>query len=219
MKQSIFSKLIIIFLTVSIVPTLISGFSIISSYEVIINKYFPEEKEFLRDELLIAYDNIKIQAILLLLLILFLVVLVSLLVSRQLIVPLKEILRCTREVSQGNMDVKVKVKTKDEMEELANSFNKMMQDLKKFHSALEENKAVLEIKVAAKTRELRELARALEKRVEERTRNLQDKMAELERFNKLTIGREMKMVELKKEIKKLKEKLKEDSLSQENKEK
>jgi HAMP domain-containing protein len=219
MKQSIFSKLIIIFLTVSIVPTLISGFSIISSYEVIINKYFPEEKEFLRDELLIAYDNIKIQAILLLLLILFLVVLVSLLVSRQLIVPLKEILRCTREVSQGNMDVKVKVKTKDEMEELANSFNKMMQDLKKFHSALEENKAVLEIKVAAKTRELRELARALGKRVEERTRNLQDKMAELERFNKLTIGREMKMVELKKEIKKLKEKLKEDSLSQENKEK
>ena len=42
-----------------------------------------------------------------------------------------------------------------------------------------------------------------EKIVEERTEELQEKVRELERFNKLAVGRELKMIELKNEIKKL----------------
>jgi len=52
--------------------------------------------------------------------------------------------------------------------------------------------------------EIKNLQENLEKKVEERTKELQKRVEELERFNKLTIGRELKMVELKKEIKKLK---------------
>ena len=37
------------------------------------------------------------------------------------------------------------------------------------------------------------------------TKDLQNKLDELERFNKLAVGREFKMIELKEEIKKLKE--------------
>jgi len=43
----------------------------------------------------------------------------------------------------------------------------------------------------------------LEKKVEERTRELQKRVEELEKFHQLTVGRELKMVELKKRIKEL----------------
>ena len=50
--------------------------------------------------------------------------------------------------------------------------------------------------------ELKKLQRQLEKKVEERTKELQTKIRELEKFYQLAVGRELKMVELKKEIKK-----------------
>ncbi len=72
---------------------------------------------------------------------------------------------------------------------------------------LNEAKKVLEIKVQARKKELKELAESLEEQVKERTKELQKKAEELERFYKLAVERELKMVELKKEIERLKEKL------------
>jgi methyl-accepting chemotaxis protein len=72
---------------------------------------------------------------------------------------------------------------------------------------IEEAKQLLEIKVKARTKELEELAQSLEEKVKERTKELQSKIDEMERFQKLTIGREITMIEMKKEIKKLKEEL------------
>lgn len=69
---------------------------------------------------------------------------------------------------------------------------------------LEEAKTVLEIKVRARTRELEELAKGLEEKVKERTKELQERLNELEKFRKITIGRELKMIELKKEIERVK---------------
>ena len=73
---------------------------------------------------------------------------------------------------------------------------------------LEEAKSVLEVKVQARTRELQELADSLEEQVKERTQELQAKITELEKFQTLAVGRELKMIELKNEIKKYKEKIK-----------
>lgn len=47
----------------------------------------------------------------------------------------------------------------------------------------------------------------LEEKVKERTKELQKRVRELEKFHELTVGRELKMIELKKEIKNLKEEL------------
>jgi len=55
--------------------------------------------------------------------------------------------------------------------------------------------------------ELKAFQRQLEEKVAERTQQLQVKIEEMERFNKLAVGRELKMIELKKEIEKLKEEL------------
>ncbi|MFQ6049760.1 MAG: cache domain-containing protein [Candidatus Paceibacterales bacterium] len=70
---------------------------------------------------------------------------------------------------------------------------------------LEEIKATLEIKVKARTEELEELVASLDEQVRQRTKELQEKIEELEKFRKFAVGRELKMVELKEEIKRLEE--------------
>ena len=70
---------------------------------------------------------------------------------------------------------------------------------------LEEAKGVLEIKVEAGTKELEGLVEHQEEIIKERTKEIQERMEELEKFHRLAVGRELKMIELKEEIKKLKE--------------
>jgi len=87
------------------------------------------------------------------------------------------------------------------------AFRKKARELVESHKEIEEARNVLEIKVAARTMELKDLAESLEGQVKQRTKELQEKMEELGKFNKLAVGRELKMIELKEEIKKLKEEL------------
>lgn len=74
---------------------------------------------------------------------------------------------------------------------------------------LEETKSALEIKVKARTQELEELTEGLEGQVKERTKELQKRIEELEKIHQLTVGRELKMVDLKREIDKLGKELEE----------
>jgi len=121
--------------------------------------------------------------------------------------PLKKMTLACQEVRKGNLEVKVPVVSKTEIGELAETFNEMIKDLRKFHTALGEAKTVLEIKVEARTKELKELAEGLEEEVKRRTKEVYEKMADLERFQRLAVGRELKMIELKKEIEKFKKEL------------
>ena len=86
---------------------------------------------------------------------------------------------------------------------------KVLGDLKKTKDDLKEAKAVLQIRVRARTKELEELAETLERKVKKRTHEIQHRVNELERMHKLTVDRELKMMELKQEIKKMESQVRE----------
>ena len=131
---------------------------------------------------------------------------VSIFFSRSIVDPIKKLHGGVEIIRRGKLGYRVDIRTNDEMEELGKAFNKMAEELNRYHAALEESKIVLQIKVKARTRELEELTKNLEGKVKERTRELEERLSELERFHKLTVGRELKMMDLKKEIEKLKRK-------------
>jgi len=91
--------------------------------------------------------------------------------------PIMLINHGTKEIS-NNPNYRLKIKSSDEIGELASAFNQMADSVKENRGNLEKSKA------------------ELEKRVEE-----------LEKWNKYTIGRELKMIALKKKIKELEDQL------------
>jgi len=78
---------------------------------------------------------------------------------------------------------------------------------KRIMKDLEEAKGILEVRIRAKNKQLEELAKILEEEVQKRTKELRARVIELEKFHRLTIGREQKMIELKKEISRLESEL------------
>jgi len=138
---------------------------------------------------------------------LILILSLFLVIEHNIIAPVKEIVKVCEEVKKGHLNARIKISSKTEIGEFADIFNQTVERLKESKEALEESEMVLRVKVAARTRELRELAGNLEEKVKERTKELETRIKELEKFHKLTIGRELKMIELKKELKKMKKKL------------
>jgi len=96
--------------------------------------------------------------------------------------PIVDLKSIAQKIGEGNLDVKIDVKSNDEIGALAFSFKLMAKNLKNN----QEN---------------------LENKITERTKELDNKIKELERFKKLTVGRELRMIEIKKQMKELKTKL------------
>jgi len=148
------------------------------------------------------------QSILIAFLVLVLGFFASFFLAERMVAPIRTFIKGVHKIGQGNLNYRFRIKTGDEIEELAGAFNKMTERLQQSTRQLQEAKDVLEIRVKARTRELEELAEGLNEQVDERTKELRQRIEELERFHKLTVGRETRMMELKKELKSLKEKFK-----------
>jgi len=127
--------------------------------------------------------------------------------SKIIVEPIRKLHTGAEIIGKGNLDYKVKIRTGDEIEQLAKEFNQMAESLGKSKVALEEERATLKIKVVARTKELKELTERQGETIEERTKEIKERVEELERFHKLAVGRELKMIELKEEIKGLKKEL------------
>ena len=116
---------------------------------------------------------------------LILAIVVSIYLSKRITKPIINLRDVASEIGSGNLDAKIEINSNDEIGQLAVAFSQMTSDLKKSRAKLED------------------YSKNLEKQVAERTVELEAKMSELERFNKLAVGRELKMVELKKRISEL----------------
>ena len=102
-----------------------------------------------------------------LLITLILSLIITYLVEGRLTQPIFEIANMARAVGQGDLEKRVEVKTKDEIGELAISFNQMTTNLKKAMDELELEKKSLEQKVYERTQELEEANIKLKTRAEE----------------------------------------------------
>lgn len=105
-------------------------------------------------------------------------------------------------ILKGRMNERLQVLADDEVADLAKTFNAMFAKLQESYTALEGD-------VEQRTKELTAIKQKLELSVDDTTRELKKKLTELERTNKVMIGRETKMVELKKENELLKKQLRE----------
>lgn len=102
--------------------------------------------------------------------------------SRSIAEPVMELARASAGMKGDYSGAKkVKFAPGDEIGDLAGTFNQMVDDIKRRDEAL-----------LIKNKDL-----------EKSKKDLESKVAELVRFNKLTVGRELKMIELKKRIKEL----------------
>jgi methyl-accepting chemotaxis protein len=95
--------------------------------------------------------------------------------------PISALVEGTKIVAEGNLDYQLSASSDDELGVLASGFNSMTAKLKTSYSDLEN-------------------------KVKQRTEELNQKLEELERMNKLMVGRELKMTEMKNEIEELKKK-------------
>ncbi len=99
--------------------------------------------------------------------------------------PIRTLTSAVTAISSGNLDKRIVTTSRDELGILASAFNVMADKLQATYQQLQGTNVNLEDEVAKRTTEL------------------QQKLEELERFQKLTVGREVKMMELKKRIEEL----------------
>lgn len=84
----------------------------------------------------------------------FLIVGISYLITRSITRPLSEMVSVTQSIAAGDLERRIKVKSKDEIGQLALSFNRMVASLRKMRSELENWANTLEHKVKERTEEL-----------------------------------------------------------------
>jgi len=92
---------------------------------------------------------------------------IGIFVRRSVSRPVRALVDETKKIASGNLEYTLKIDSKDEIGELANSFNRMTKDLEKAQE------------------ELKEWSRVLEKRVEERTQELKKTQEQLIQSEKL----------------------------------
>lgn len=117
-------------------------------------------------------------------------------------------------IGDGRFNKKIDINSKDEIGDLADSFNKMAYSLNDFYGKLDAKvkerteelndlKDNLEKEVDSRTFEVKKLKDNLEKEVKKQTEELNQKIEELERINQAMVGRELEMVKLKEKIESL----------------
>jgi nitrate/nitrite-specific signal transduction histidine kinase len=118
--------------------------------------------------------------------ILILVILITYFLTKSITRPVIKLRDTAILIGKGKLDTKIEIKSKDEIGQLAQVFNEMAGKLKESYGNLEQ-------KVVERTKE-----------VEAAKTELSQKLDEMSRMNKLMVDRELKMIELKKEIEALK---------------
>ncbi len=220
-RENTFQRKTGIFIKI-LVPLLFLGLPvIILSYSDFLAKvllpYLPEKT---LQKLPLIMTDVEFQTRFILVLTFVLALFLGTLISWHFSRILRKISGGLKKILAGNLDFKIKIKDRDEIGEITHFLNKIIENLKEAQLKLK----IREEEVKEKTLELSKKIRDIEfsrgaieesrlatlnilEDVEEARLDLQERLDELEKFNKLAVGRELRMVELKEEIKKLQDEL------------
>ncbi|OGZ69348.1 MAG: hypothetical protein A3D44_02720 [Candidatus Staskawiczbacteria bacterium RIFCSPHIGHO2_02_FULL_42_22] len=119
--------------------------------------------------------------------------------------PVKKLLKRANDLSDGDLKSRFYSESKDELGQLANTFNRIADQLEESNSENEKTKKSVGIKVEAETQSLREVINALEQKVQNRTLELQKIAGDFEKFKQSTMAHESELTELKNQVSELKE--------------
>ncbi len=128
--------------------------------------------------------------------------------------PILKLKEAVDKISAGDLRYRVELKTGDEIEELAYSFNKMAGDLDSSMKNMRLHEDRLTVLVTGLAKANEELKIKTEEALEAKAKlisvkkELEDKITALEQFNKVAVDRELKMRELKEKVRELEDRLK-----------
>ena len=105
-----------------------------------------------------AMNAFRKQSFLSLIIIICASILISVFLSKGFTTPLNRLYQASVEVAQGNYDIDLKSKSKDEVGALTNQFVNMSQDIKALLERIQKHNEILEQTVKERTAELRELS-------------------------------------------------------------
>jgi signal transduction histidine kinase/CheY-like chemotaxis protein len=86
----------------------------------------------------------------------------TLFLTRRITLPVRELMRATHDIAEGRLDQHVTVNSRDEMHSLAESFNRMTGQLRRYRDQVEDYQRNLERKVEERTRELQKAKESAE---------------------------------------------------------
>ena len=181
------------------------------------HKYIPEMQwsllaEIDEKEALAPLATIKLIFIIILCAVPVTVWTVGMLVSRVITAPIHRLHRGTEIIGDGDLDYKIGTDAKDEIGQLSRAFDAMTEHLKQsttsidFLNAANQQLRASEQQLSAANDVLQAQEQQLKAgnlQLQTNEEQLQEKMKDLERFNRLAVGREHRMVELKREINEL----------------
>jgi signal transduction histidine kinase len=108
------------------------------------------------DDLVEAKSNTILTAVVVVGLMFLIIVPIYILMVSYTVGPIRELSLASKAVAEGRLDQYVNVRTGDEVGELSASFNRMVDDLKKYREDIEQWNQTLEQRVVMRTRELAE---------------------------------------------------------------
>ncbi len=165
-------------------------------------KYIVSFESF-QKQMLLMYRDIGISFIL----VFIFLTIISIIFYSNITKPIKELSELTKKIKEGDLSSKIETNGygKDEFGSLAEDFNVMIKELKKSQEEGKQEQKIIEenLKKELEKAEVEKKEINQEKvEIEKKLAELEIKNKELEKTNKFMVDRELKMIELKKELSK-----------------
>lgn len=140
-RFSIFTKIILIVFFALFVPLVFSNYFIIDTYQDSIDRYVSGiDSESIKAELIPLQKSAYAQNVIIFCLFLIIICIVFLVLSKVIIKPIRKLVDGTKGVAKGDFNTRVCLKTGDELEVLAESFNGMVKELEESFLKIEEER-------------------------------------------------------------------------------